>query len=422
MAMHDDAADARGAALAVVVTLRSAGHVAYFAGGCVRDELLGLEPADYDVATDATPDKITALFERTAQVGASFGVVLVHHANDANASVEVATFRTDGSYSDNRRPDSVQFSDPPTDAKRRDFTVNALFLDPLDEIGQTRSPLGGCVIDHVGGLADLDARIIRAVGNPALRLAEDHLRALRAVRIAARLSFTIEPATAEAITVSASALTGVSRERIGDEIRRMFTHSSRHEAVALLYRLGLDAPVLKSPHSDQPTPTLRALAHEASYPAAVAAWAIDRGARTQPDGGRSVVRDWRRSLCLTNNERDRVWNILAGLNMATKEWDGLGIARQKRAASAEWFADMLVVLAAIDPTAADGLLEKVKQLGASPGGLAPEPFVNGEDLIALGYPPGPRFGILLDEAYDAQLKGRVQSKAQALELVRELGV
>src|SRR5690606_2366392 len=171
----------------IASTLRSHGHIAYFAGGCVRDALLGHPPTDYDIATDATPDRVQSLFDRTAAVGAHFGVVLVKRRG---VTVEVATFRSEGPYSDQRRPDSVTFSDPESDARRRDFTINALFLDPL---------AGDKVIDFVGGRQDLKAGVVRAVGDPEARLAEDHLRALRAVRFTARLGFRLDQATAKAI-------------------------------------------------------------------------------------------------------------------------------------------------------------------------------------------------------------------------------
>src|SRR5690606_2867641 len=177
----------------IASTLRSHGHIAYFAGGCVRDALLGHPPTDYDIATDATPDRVQSLFDRTAAVGAHFGVVLVKRRG---VTVEVATFRSEGPYSDQRRPDSVTFSDPESDAQRRDFTINALFLDPL--AGGHQSD-GGQVIDFVGGQRDLQQKVVRAVGDPDQRLAEDHLRALRAVRFAARLGFRLDEPTAEAI-------------------------------------------------------------------------------------------------------------------------------------------------------------------------------------------------------------------------------
>ena len=195
----------RDTAALVVRTLSGAGHTAYFAGGCVRDALLGTPPADYDIATDATPDQVRALFERTSHVGAHFGVVLVHINR---ASIEVATFRADGPYTDSRRPDTVEFSTPEQDAKRRDFTINALFLDPLVD---TRTTIRGRVvrgeiIDLVGGRDDLERGVVRAVGTPSARLAEDHLRALRAVRFAARLGCEIESDTADAIRAHAAEL------------------------------------------------------------------------------------------------------------------------------------------------------------------------------------------------------------------------
>ena len=222
---------ARRAGELIIKTLTEKGHTAYFAGGCVRDALLGRTPKDYDVATDATPDRITTLFPRTAEVGAAFGVVLVKTGKEVT---EVATFRSEGSYSDRRRPDSVTFSNPAEDAKRRDYTVNALFLDPLlgadhphshpvieQTPGVVIAPHGshGRVIDFVGGLPDIKQRVLRAVGDPDQRLAEDHLRALRAARLAAKLGFHLDEGTAGAIRRHAADLQGVSRERVGEEIR-----------------------------------------------------------------------------------------------------------------------------------------------------------------------------------------------------------
>ena len=405
--------------MGIVVALRDAGHTAYFAGGCVRDELLALEPADYDVATDARPDRIRSLFRRTTEVGASFGVVLVH---DDGPVVEVATFRADGPYTDRRRPDTITFSDPVADARRRDFTINALFLDPLDDTGEPRSPRGGAVLDHVGGLRDIDARLIRAVGDPATRLAEDHLRAIRAVRFAARLGFTIHQGTADAIAAHARELVGVSRERIGEELRRMLAHPARAQAVALLSALGLDAPVLDTQPVEAPTPVLDALQADATYPAALAAWAIDRGSLSSPDHGRATLRLWRRALCLSNDERDRMWEILTGVHLVDEQWGSLGVAQQKRTAARPWFEDALCVLQARRPDRARALSREVQQLRSSPGGLAPTPLVTGDDLAELGLSPGPRFKVLLDAAYDAQLEGGVATRAEALELVRSLGV
>ncbi len=209
--------DLREAAVEVVRRLSEAGYTAYFAGGCVRDRLMGLEPTDYDVASDARPEQVGALFGGAHRVGESFGVMLV---SAMGHQIEVATFRSDGFYSDGRRPDTVTFSDAGHDARRRDFTINGLFEDPLS----------GRVIDFVGGQADLEARLIKAIGDPEARLAEDRLRMLRAVRFAARFSFAIDAATAEAIRGGAEDLGRISRERIGQEVRRMLT--DRNRAVA----------------------------------------------------------------------------------------------------------------------------------------------------------------------------------------------
>src|SRR5262245_23713534 len=266
---------ARAAAVAIVRRLREAGHTAYFAGGCVRDELLGLAPTDYDVATDARPDKIRSLFRRTAEVGVAFGVVLVTPGKDEGAedpaTVEVATFRSDGPYSDKRRPDAIEFGGPEQDARRRDFTVNALFLDP-------QAP-GDGIIDLVGGKADLQRRVIRAVGDAEARLSEDHLRALRAVRLAARLGLAIDAATAAAVRAHTRHRRGVSRERIGDEVRKRLAHASRAEAVRTLEDLGLDAPVLEEPSMRTTLAIFRSVAVEsgAGFPTWLAAWALDRG-------------------------------------------------------------------------------------------------------------------------------------------------
>src|SRR5947209_8570545 len=204
-------------ALAVVRRLREAGHVAYFAGGCVRDLLLGKEPKDYDVATDAPPQRVRALFSNTQAVGAAFGVILVRHRR---SQVEVATFRSDGTYLDGRRPEAVRFTTAAEDAQRRDFTINGLFLDPVADQ----------VIDFVGGREDLKAGVIRAIGEPSARFGEDHLRMLRALRFAARFGFQIEPRTQDAIRRHAPQLVRISPERIAEELR--FTLPGRNGAWA----------------------------------------------------------------------------------------------------------------------------------------------------------------------------------------------
>lgn len=417
---------ARAAAMAIVQNLRKAGHIAYFAGGCVRDELLNLSPTDYDIATDATPDRIKSIFKRTNEVGAAFGVVLVTPTPEEGAAqqatVEVATFRSDGPYSDRRRPDVVTFSDPESDARRRDFTVNALFIDTVGPpAGSTAS---GKVIDFVGGQADLARRVIRAVGDPEARLAEDHLRALRAVRLAARLAFTIDPATAQAIQVHAADLKGVSRERIGEEVRRMLTHTTRAESAKLLEGLGLDAPVLNEPHTSSSGPSLLGLSiqpGDSLYPASLAAWACDRGLKLSDTA--TTVQRWRAALCLSNEESQSMEGILMALGALEQNWPGLGIAGKKRLAGANpGFAPALALFKTRNSQAAEALASEVSRLAHTPSGLCPEPFVTGDDLIAEGRQPGPQFKTLLDTLYDAQLEDRVSTRGEALELSRRLGI
>lgn len=400
--------------MAILRALRDAGHTAYFAGGCVRDELLGIEPVDYDIATDALPEAIRALFRKTAAVGASFGVVLV---KERGVTVEVATFRSDGPYSDRRRPDHVEFSDPTHDAQRRDFTINALFLDPLAD-----PPGGGRagVIDLVGGLADLDAGIIRAVGSPEQRLSEDHLRALRAVRFAARYGFAIEPATAEAIRRHANRLAGVSRERIGDELRRMMAQPSRARAADLLGDLGLDTVVLGDTPASTSTSTLERLSGEATFPACLACWALQRGGIDSGSQVPMVVSGWRKGLCLSNEERESMRDIMLAVLTGERDWGRLAPPARKRLAARPCFSEALAVIAARHPATASSLREQIAALAADGVGLAPESLINGDDLLAMGMTPGPVFARVLERVYDAQLEGRVRTKSQAMEFAREL--
>ncbi|MEX2219992.1 MAG: CCA tRNA nucleotidyltransferase [Phycisphaerales bacterium] len=444
MARQADPAHARTAALAIVRRLRERGHTAYFAGGCVRDELLGLAPTDYDVATDATPDRIRALFKRTAEVGAAFGVILVTPTPEEGApdlprperpTVEVATFRAEGPYSDRRRPDSVSFSDPKSDALRRDFTINALFLDPLSPgLPAPGSPATvtetphGAVIDYVQGLPDLHTRILRAVGDPEARLAEDHLRALRAVRLAARLTLAIDPATASAIQRHARDLAGVSRERIGEEIRRMLAHDSRPRAITLLQQLSLDAPVLnEAPRPDSPLHLLTSSPlHSPSNALArhLASWSLDRALTPTPDAIRDLTRRWRAALCLSNDESSGLRAILLNLHLLEGPWPTLATAQQKRAiaAAGDHFLHALDLLTSRSPPAAATVRQRLADLTATPSGICPEPLLTGDDLVAMGLPPGPSYKKLLDRVYDAQLEDRIATPDAARELARSLRI
>lgn len=401
------------AAAEIISTLRDAGHIAYLAGGCVRDELLGRVPQDYDVATDATPPVLTRLFRKTSEVGASFGVVLVKLHGEV---VEVATFRADGAYTDKRRPDEVRFSTPEEDAARRDFTVNALFLDPADT---SAGPLGR-VIDFVGGLDDLRRKVLRAVGDPEARLAEDHLRALRAVRLSAKLGFSIDPATRAAITRHARDLAGVSRERIGDEIRAMMSHPSRALAIATLEELGLDAPVLNEPPRSAPGVLLSRLRPEAGLGVCLAAWALDRGLEVGTTDTPLLVSRWRKAMCLANAERAGLLNILQTVPIIERKWGDMGVAARKRLAASDPFSDALDLVSVRNSTLADRVLDEVASLRATASGLSPAPLVTGDDLIGLGLAPGPRFKVLLEALYDAQLEERVTSRQAGLTLALEL--
>jgi poly(A) polymerase len=446
---------ARASALAIVRRLRSAGHVAYFAGGCVRDELLGLAPTDFDVATDATPDRIRSLFARTAEVGATFGVVLVTPrreeglaadggagagAGGRGVTVEVATFRSDGPYSDRRRPDVVHFSDPASDAHRRDFTINALFLDPLPD-GEGAGDGPGKVIDFVGGQDDLARKIIRAVGDPDARLAEDHLRALRAVRLGARLGFEIEARTAAAIRAHARELQGVSRERIGEEVRRMLAHPTRARAVWDLAKLGLDWPVLMEGQGggagggiSRPMGSrmLIGIRGPAPIPTSLAAWAIERGyfggtgsleMGLTPGRIGVVVGRWREALCLSNDETTAMASALEVLGVLLRDWTKLGVAGQKRlAGAAAGFAAARELLEVLDADRAAAVQKRVADLRGTASGLCPEPLITGDELIALGFRPGPSFKGTLDRVYDAQLEDRIKTREEGMELARRLGV
>jgi poly(A) polymerase len=405
----------RAAAAWVARRLREAGFRALFAGGCVRDRLLGLDPADHDVATDATPEDIRRTFPRAIGVGEAFGVMLVRHGG---RTVEVATFRADAHYEDGRRPTSVRFSDDREDALRRDFTINGLFEDP--ETGE--------VIDHVGGKADLAACVLRAIGDPAARLAEDRLRTLRAVRFAARFSLTIDPATEAAVRAAAHDLGGVSRERIGHELRRMLAHPTRARAVELMESMGLAGPALGEagdPSAD--LSRLRALPAGAPVEEALAAWMLGRGAggapapscagdRPHADDSPARCRRWREALVLSNDESAALEAALAVRPRLVAEWTSAGVARRKRLAASPGFAAARALLAAEGNPLAAAIASDLAPLAAE--GIAPPPFVTGDDLVALGMRPGPRFRTLLDGAYDRQLDGTVRSRGEALEALR----
>jgi poly(A) polymerase len=429
-----EAASAFAGAVWVIRQLRAAGHEAYLAGGCVRDALLGVEPKDFDVATDARPDRVRRLFRRSKYVGEAFGVCLVYAGRHA---IEVATFRAEAGYTDGRRPDHVEFTDAEHDAQRRDFTINGLFADPLPQ-GASAPPAAqpdwaGCrIIDHVGGVADLRAGIVRAIGDPDERFGEDYLRMLRAVRFAARLGFDIETRTAAAIRPLAKYLGQISRERIGQEVAAMLGPPSpatrdyaAARAVALMGQLRLDGVVLNDDHRETTPAAIRRLDRVAAYPTALAAWMIDRyvgvGDPVAITGfihheAPRLIGRWRNALSLSNTDRDALRDILTRLEHLL-QWPALSVARRKRLLASPLYHEAVRLLRAADaPEHLRAVEHDAAPLLAQ--GVAPPPLLTGDDLIAMGLQPGPAFGPLLDALYDAQLEAAINTREEAIAWVR----
>ncbi len=402
---------ARAAAARIAARLATAGHVAYFAGGCVRDRLLGLHPKDHDVATDATPDRVREIFPRSRAVGEAFGVMLVRSGEH---TIEVATFRCDGPYSDARRPDQVHWSDAEGDAKRRDFTINGLFEDPAD----------GRIIDLVGGREDLAAGIVRAIGDPHERLHEDRLRALRAVRFAARFGFRIESATAEAIRRSGAGLAAVSRERIGQELRPMLAHPARARAVDLLHELDLQSPVFGG-FAAEPGPAgpgLRGLPAVGVDPVlGMAAWIADAAGGAVVAGrdeAEAIAAGWRAALVLSNRETDALTGMLETRAELLGPQAVRGRAARKFRIERAVFAGVLRIERGLDPAAAARLATEARRLAAS--GLRPVPLLGGEDLRAAGFAPGPGYRTALEAVAEGQRDGSIRSRQAALAVARRL--
>jgi poly(A) polymerase len=400
----------RDFAVSVVAGLREAGHKAYFAGGCVRDLLLGLEPTDFDVATSARPEEVMRLFRRTLAVGASFGVVKVLGPRGAG-EVEVATFRSDGVYLDGRRPLSVTFSTAELDASRRDFTINGMFLDPTD----------GRVIDFVGGRDDLARKLLRAIGDSSARFAEDKLRLLRAVRFAARFGLEIEPATRAAISSMAAEVTTVSAERIAQELRKMLVHPSRTLAMRLALETGLVAAVLPPVAAldrdswERTMRVLDVLPEGVSFPLSFAALLIEVG--------REGVLSTSDRLKLANAERDRaVWLVEHRRSLA--EPRTLRESKLKRLLASDGIDELLALHRAyaqasgLDSSHVAFCEDYIRTEPAGP--IDPPPLLNGHDLMEHGLRPGPRFARLLEEVRDAQLDRTIATKEEALALVDRL--
>jgi poly(A) polymerase len=449
------------AALKIAEKLRASGHEAYFAGGCVRDLLLGRVPKDYDVATSATPDIVLEMFPRTFAVGAHFGVVLVGTCGAANVEegttllTEVATFRSDGVYSDGRHPDGVRYTlSAEEDVRRRDFTINGLLLDPLLAADQfsTLHSLRAAVIDHVGGLADLDSGVVRAIGRPEQRFEEDHLRMLRGVRFAARFGFELEPETLRAIRSLAARTAAVSRERVRDELTKMLTEGHARRAFELLDQTallqevlpevakmkGVEQPPQFHPEGDVWIHTLGlleqlppdcpltlawgALLHDVGKPATFKR-APDR---IRFDGhvevGVAIAAEICRRLRFSHEETRQILALIEN-HMRFMDAKRMKASTLKRFFRLECFEEHLA-LHRMDCMAGSGYLDNWEfvreRYGSMPEeAVRPTPLITGRELIAAGYLPGPAFKQMLHAAEDAQLEGVVDTVEDALNLLRE---
>jgi poly(A) polymerase len=442
------------AARNIVLSLRAASHQAFFAGGGVRDLLLGHEPKDFDVATSATPDVVQKLFPKTLAVGAHFGVILV--CDKGGITTEVATFRHDGAYSDGRRPDAVRFStDAREDVLRRDFTINGMLLDPI--AFEATGDASAATLDFVGGRDDLAKKILRAIGDPSLRFAEDKLRMLRAIRFASRLDFEIEPRTLAAIRHAAAEIGQVSNERIRDELTLMLTEGRARRAFELLDTTGLLRQVLPEavrmygvqqppqfhPEGDVWTHTMLLL--EAMPPDAspTLAW----GAMLHDIGKPATYR-----APNPNDPNDRIrfnGHVEVGARIAEVILNRLRFSNDDTAQIVALvknhmrFADVLqmrestlkrflrlprfdehLALHRLDCNAAHGdltLYHFAKQhYEAAPAEqIQPKLLLTGRDLIAQGYRPGPQFKAMLEAAEDAQLEGRATTLEEAMAVVHQ---
>ncbi|WP_166824553.1 CCA tRNA nucleotidyltransferase [Thalassoroseus pseudoceratinae] len=409
----------RDYAKTLVLKLREAGFEALWAGGCVRDFLLGRTPKDYDIATNATPDQVRDLFgrKRTLAVGASFGVIVVL-APKGVEQVEVATFRSEGGYHDGRRPTQVVFTSAEEDAKRRDFTINGMFYDPIEE----------AVRDYVGGEADLNAGVIRAIGDPHARMTEDKLRTLRAIRFAATLEFQLESTTQNAVCEMATQLTVVSAERIAQELRRMLVDPHRRRAVELLAETNLLTVIFpefgplmhEEPHRwDETLRTLDELDRPSFALAAAALW------HGLPDGGSrgKVAHRLGKRLRLSNDDIQQITWLLEH-HRSLDNADQLPAHQLKRILAATGIDDLLALIQA-ERTAREVELSPVEfcqnyLATHSAAEINPPPLVGGHDLIQMGLRPGKEFKSLLDAIRDAQLDGIVQNTDEALAMVKQL--
>jgi poly(A) polymerase len=427
-------------ARSMVDRLRTAGHIAYWAGGCVRDLVRGQVPKDVDIATNARPEEVQRIFRRTYAVGAHFGVIVVL---EDDFQFEVATFRSDGAYLDGRHPTEVHFSSPEEDARRRDFSINGMFFDPPND----------AVIDFVGGRADLAARIVRAIGDPAQRFAEDRLRLLRAIRFATVLEFEIEPATWAAIVRAANTISGISAERIRDELVRIFLSPQRLRGWDLLDASGLlkvilpevddlkgvEQPPQFHPEGDVFQHTrlmLSLLPDEVSVPLVFSVLLHDIGkpatAKIDETGRIRFSGHDKLGATMTDAVMHRLRFSRAEIEAAVeaveqhmifKDVPRMRVARLKRFMARPHFADELE-LHRVDCLGSHGMLDnyefllhKQEEFANEP--IIPPPLVRGDDLIALGLKPGPQFGEILEAVETRQLEGTLRDREEALQWVRE---
>ena len=456
------------AALNILKTLRASGYDAYLAGGCVRDLLLGREPEDYDVATSATPDVVLQIFPRTFAVGAHFGVVLVAGSSPQASSegskgeqpvTEVATFRSDGVYTDGRHPDEVRYTrTPEEDVRRRDFTINGLLLDPLrggrplDEILADAKSLRAAVLDCVGGLDDLDAGVIRAIGRPEKRFEEDQLRLLRAVRFAARFGFRIESSTLAAMRKLAARILAVSRERIREELTKMLTEGHARRAFELLDETDLLVQVLPEisrmkgvaqppqfhPEGDVWIHTLMLLEQLEPGCAMTLAWGAllhDVGKpptyREAPDRirfdghvevGVAIGAEICRRYRFSNEETSQILSLIDN-HMRFADAPRMKSSTLKRFFRLENFPEHLA-LHRMDCLAAHRNLEiwnfvRERYESTPEEVVRPKPLLTGRELIVAGYAPGPAFKEMLQAVEDAQLDGTIATPEDAMAFVRE---
>ena len=402
----DNLTQTRAGAAFVVRKLREAGHDTFFVGGAVRDALLQRPIREYDIATSALPDQVIATFKRTVPVGVQFGVVLVI---TRDGEYEVATFRAETSYTDGRRPDEVRFVSAREDVLRRDFTINGLLQDPETET----------IEDYVNGRGDLEARLIRAIGVPEERFQEDHLRILRAIRFATCLRFDIETKTLQAAIDLAHTVNSVAAERIQAELKRTFTEGEPFRAYTLLSLTGVLTHIL--PELEAQGTHQSAVAFESvgsvSFPEALSLLWPDEAAMPEQD----IATMWAERLKLSRNDRDQLRYLLSNRQRPEASTTR---AQQLRFIREPHF-DSFCKVELARRTATNTPTEPITQLRAlaehTPAeALRPRPLLNGRDLKALGYPPGPHFKQLLNTLEDAQLEGRVSTKDEAFALVSSL--